>query len=74
MSDIPREDLDRMARIEAKVDTVIAHLAEAPSVTLLPAETEKRLGSLEKWRYATGGAFFISLASIVTSLANSTPR
>ncbi|MFJ3927944.1 hypothetical protein [Streptomyces sp. NPDC090022] len=74
MSEIPREHLEHMARIEAKLDTLLAQTADLQQHAGTNAMTEKRLGSLEKWRYAVGGSVFISLASIATSLANVAPR
>ncbi|MFD5509455.1 hypothetical protein ACFWIB_16970 [Streptomyces sp. NPDC127051] len=78
MSDLSRQHLEHMARIEAKLDLVIDGLAQERRHTerlgTAQSQAEKRMRSLERWRHAPGGALFISLASIVTSLANSTPR
>ncbi|MEU2830175.1 hypothetical protein ABZ667_16120 [Streptomyces lavendulae] len=71
MSEIPRDHLERMARIEAKVDALLVQLADLPRTAQVPAETEKRLNRLEHWRYATSGAVLISLASVAATI---TPR
>ncbi|MFF9979867.1 hypothetical protein [Streptomyces erythrochromogenes] len=75
MSEIPREHLDR---IEAKLDLVIDGLAQgrtqAEQLGTAQTHVDRRVRSLEKWRYAVGGSVFISLASIATSLGNSAPR
>ncbi|MCX4800588.1 hypothetical protein OG594_02685 [Streptomyces sp. NBC_01214] len=67
MSEISREHLERMARIEAKVDALLAQAAE-DKITQVPAETEKRLNRLEHWRYGVSGAVLISLASLAATI------
>lgn len=73
MSEISREHLERMARIEAKVDTLLAQAAE-DKITQVPADAEKRLNRLEHWRYGVSGAVLISFASLAATVANAAPR
>ncbi|MFD9077542.1 hypothetical protein [Streptomyces erythrochromogenes] len=66
MSEISREHLEHMARIEAKLDTLLVQIAETQNAPV-PPETEKRLNRLENWRYGVGGALLISLASLTAT-------
>lgn len=65
--EIPREHLERMARIEAKLDAVLVQLAEGQNAPA-PADTEKRLNRLEHWRYGVSGAVLISFASLAATI------
>ncbi|MET9350172.1 hypothetical protein [Streptomyces termitum] len=84
MTEISRADVERLVRIEAKLDDALQRSIEDRAnhdrdMTLLKTEAEKtstRLGSLENWRYAVGAALLMGGASTITlasSITSPTP-
>ncbi|ULR51015.1 hypothetical protein [Streptomyces deccanensis] len=81
MSDMAREDVERLVRIEAKLDDLLTRQTEdrtdhGTDVRQLQGEietTEQRVGSLENWRYAIVAALLMGAGGTVAAV-NSVPK
>jgi hypothetical protein len=79
---MPREDVERLVRIETKLDQVLARSDEDRAshdrdITKVQEDIEKveaRTGSLENWRYAIGAALFMSVGGGITAVVNAVPK
>ena len=70
MSDMAREDVERLVRIEAKLDLSLQRAIEDR------VEIEKlvtRTGTLENWRYAIGAALLMGTGSTIATVISSVP-
>lgn len=82
MSDMSREDVERLVRIETKLDDALNRLVEDREEGKKRDEQQdqvrddmvKRIGALENWRYAVGGALLISMGSAAASVINVVPK
>lgn len=82
MSDMSREDVERLVRIETKLDDALTRLVEDreegkkrdEQQDLIREDMVKRIGALENWRYAVGGALLISIGSIAGTAINAVPK
>lgn len=82
MSDMSREDVERLVRIEAKLDLSLqrasedreAHEADMAEVKRETDDLDKRVGSLENWRYAIGAALLMGAGGTIASVVNSVPK
>lgn len=77
-----REDVERLVRIEAKLDLSLqraiedrtAHDNDMNSVRTDIEKLETRTGSLENWRYAIGVALLMGAGSTVAAAIQSVPK
>jgi hypothetical protein len=77
-----REDVERLVRIEAKLDLSLqramedrtAHDNDMTEVRTNIDKLETRTGSLENWRYAIGAALLMSSASAIGAAINIVPK
>lgn len=77
-----REDVERLVRIEAKLDLSLqrasedreAHEADMAEVKRETDDLDKRVGSLENWRYAIGAALLMGAGGTIASVVNSVPK
>ena len=82
MSDMSREDVERLVRIEAKLDLSLqravedrtAHDNDMAGVRVDIEKLETRTGSLENWRYAIGVALLMGAGSTVAAAIQSVPK
>lgn len=82
MSEMSREDVERLVRIETKLDESLNRLAEDRDAAqerdkaqdLVRDDMVKRIGALENWRYAVGAAMLISMGSIAGTVVNAVPK
>ena len=82
MSDMSREDVERLVRIEAKLDLSLqramedrqAHDNDMTKVREDIEKLETRTGSLENWRYAIGAALLMGAGSTIAAAINSVPK
>src|SRR3546814_12714043 len=76
---MPREDVERLVRIETKLDTVLsrsdedrqAHERDMSAVRSDLDKLEGRTGSLENWRHAIGAALLMGAGGTIASVVNS---
>lgn len=77
-----REDVERLVRIEAKLDLSLqramedrtAHDQDMTEVRGNIDKVETRVGSLENWRYAIGAALLMGAGSTIAAAVNSVPK
>ncbi|MCX4763251.1 hypothetical protein OG562_20215 [Streptomyces sp. NBC_01275] len=82
MTDLAREDVERLVRIEAKLDDALTRSAEdrgehdrdIRDVRLEIGTTEQRVGSLENWRYAIVAALLMGASGTVAAAINAVPK
>lgn len=82
MSDMSREDVERLVRIETKLDDALTRLVEDreqgqkrdEAQDLVRDDMVKRIGALENWRYAVGAAMLISMGSVAGTVLNAVPK
>ena len=82
MSELPRDDVERLVRIETKVDQLLTRMVEDRDDARKRDEIQdtqnadmvKRVSALENWRYAVGGALLISMGSAAASVINVVPK
>lgn len=80
--EMSREDVERLVRIEAKLDLSLQRAMEDrqahdTDMTEVRGDIEKlqnRTGSLENWRYAIGAALLMSSASAIGAAVNIVPK
>lgn len=63
MSDLSRADIERLARIENKVDTILERTAEDR------LDFRGRIRALERWRWGTGAALIGAVLAFIPALA-----
>jgi hypothetical protein len=79
---MPREDVERLVRIETKLDQVLARSDEDRAshdrdITKVQEDIEKlegRTGSLENWRYAIGAALLMGAGGTIAAAVNTVPK
>lgn len=79
---MPREDVERLVRIETKLDQALsrsdedrqAHDRDMTDVREDIDKLETRTGSLENWRYAIGAALLMGAGGTIASVVNSVPK
>ncbi len=77
-----REDVERLVRIEAKLDLSLqravedrqAHDNDMITVQARIERLETRTGSLENWRYAVGAAFLMGAGGTIASIMQAVPK
>lgn len=77
-----REDVERLVRIEAKLDLSLqravedraAHDQDMTSVQNRMERLETRTGSLENWRYAIGAALLMGAGSSIAAAISAVPK
>lgn len=82
MSDMSREDVERLVRIEAKLDLSLqravedrtAHDNDMAEVRADIDKLETRTGSLENWRYAIGAALLMGAGGTIAAAVQSVPK
>lgn len=82
MSDMSREDVERLVRIEAKLDLSLqramedrtAHDNDMTEVRTNIDKLETRTGSLENWRYAIGVALLMGAGGTIAAAVQSVPK
>lgn len=82
MSDMAREDVERLVRIEAKLDLSLqragedreAHEADIAEVKAEANDLAKRVSSLENWRYAIGAALVMGAGGTIASVVSAVPK
>lgn len=82
MSDMSREDVERLVRIEAKLDLSLqraiedrtAHDNDMTKVREDIDKLETRTGSLENWRYAIGAALVMGAGGTIASVVSAVPK
>lgn len=76
-TEMAREDVERLVRIEAKLDLSLqragedreAHEQDMAEVRREADEVVKRVGALENWRYAVTAALIMSTGSTIAAAA-----
>lgn len=79
---MPREDVERLVRIETKLDQALsrsdedrqAHERDMADVREDIDKLETRTGSLENWRYAIGAALLMGAGGTIASVVNAAPK
>ncbi|MEU2434033.1 hypothetical protein ABZ611_31880 [Streptomyces sp. NPDC007861] len=82
MTDMAREDVERLVRIEAKLDDALSRSAEDRTdhdrdIRAVRGEieaTDQRVGSLENWRYAIVAALVMGAGGTVAAAINTVPK
>lgn len=82
MSDMSREDVERLVRMETKMDLILQRSTEDrqahdDDMTEVRADLDKlgtRTGSLENWRYAIGAALLMGAGGTIASVVNTVPK
>lgn len=82
MSDMSREDVERLVRMETKMDLILQRSMEDrqahdDDMTEVRADLDKlgtRTGSLENWRYAIGAALLMGAGGTIASVVNTVPK
>lgn len=77
-----REDVERLVRIEAKLDLSLqravedrtAHDNDMAEVRADIDKLETRTGSLENWRYAIGAALLMGAGGTIAAAVQSVPK
>ena len=77
-----REDVERLVRIETKLDQALSRLAEdredhdedIAEVKREADELVKRVGSLENWRYAIGAALLMGAGGTIAGAVAIVPK
>lgn len=77
-----REDVERLVRIEAKLDLSLqratedrlAHDNDMTEVRADIGKLESRTGSLENWRYAIGAALLMGAGGTIAAAVQSVPK
>jgi len=81
-TEMPREDVERLVRIETKLDQVLArsdedrqaHEKAMAEVKQKHETLRSRVNSLENWRYAVGAALLMSSAGAIGAAINIAPK
>lgn len=79
---MPREDVERLVRIETKLDQALsrsdedrqAHDRDMTDIRSDIDKLEGRTGSLENWRYAIGAALLMGAGGTIASVVNAAPK
>lgn len=82
MSDMSREDVERLVRMETKMDLILQRSMEDrqahdDDMTEVREDLDKlgtRTGSLENWRYAIGAALLMGAGGTIASVVNTVPK
>lgn len=82
MSDMSREDVERLVRMETKMDLILQRSTEDrqahdDDMTEVREDLDKlgtRTGSLENWRYAIGAALLMGAGGTIASVVNTVPK
>jgi len=77
-----REDVERLVRIETKLDQALSRLSEdreAHDEDIAEVKREaddlvKRIGSLENWRYAIGAALLMGAGGTIAGAVAIVPK